>query len=250
MTRERYDPESSRDRLLAAVQQERWLPILQPPFDPSEEDPRFEEALEPAREILGRLAIALHVAYEEACKPGFPLLLSDRPKEKVQYAIKDTDPGFYHLVFFRGKEEQRQRFCSIAKVVLTPELGLEQAKGKFLRHPRNEKDREQEVYDTYFEDSYSSIRGATRSILVEFNKGYQIRSISADCAKDRKSYYFLGVRDLRIEEHLHTYHPQTKTMTLNRDGIFRYDDGTTREVDLAGELLEITSQLPIEHHIR
>lgn len=237
------------------------MPILQSPFDFREEDPRFAEALKSAMEIFGRLAVTLHAAYEEACRPGFPLLLSDRSKSEVQYAIANTESGFYHLVFFQGEEKHKQRFCSVAKVVLAPELALEVAKKKFLYHPKTEKDRAlqdgsaRQVYLEYFEDS-SWIKGVAHSILVVFNRDHQIRSISAVYSSGAfQSYRLFGDRDFRIgyiqpSNVNRIYNLEVAEMiTLNRDGVFRDDDGKTKKVDLSEELLEIASQLPMEHHI-
>ena len=253
-----YEPESSRDRVLAAAQDARWVPILQSPFDFREEDPRFAEALKPAMEIFGRLAVALHVAYEEACRPGFPLLLHDRSKSKIQYAIKDAKPGFYHLVFFQGEERGKQRFCSLAKVVLVPELAIEDAKKKFLIHRDDYK-----VYLPEFEGNISGIRGATRSILVAFNKDYHIWLISAAYPREDgqagtfRSYYFFEGRNFRIKDiqpphdvnWLYAF-DDAEEFSLNRDGVFRSVKREIRDIDLAREILEIASQLPLEHHIR
>lgn len=250
-----------RERLLAAVDKDKWLPILQQPFDYKKIDTRFTGTLKPALTILGRLAITLHATYEEACEFGLPLLKCDKSKKKIQYAIEDNQLGFYHLVFLQGKEINKQRYCQLAKFVLAPESSLEKAKQEFITHPsyNNEVNlyyRERQTsHEPWFEyGSNGPIEGATRCVVLDFDCDHRIRAVlAAYYGNILRSYYFLNPDDIRIEFNKSSLGGWSSSWNqeakLNRDGAFRKENGEVVSCNLAEELLEIISDLPMEHYV-
>jgi|GEM_PF-3543876 hypothetical protein len=260
-------PDGVFGRLLAAVQEDRWLPILRLPLDLNEEDPRMTQALQPVQTILGRLAVAVQVAYEQACEPGYPLVKANSSKSEVQFVVPVTQEGSYDLVFLRGEKNKRGRLCRQAKFASIPDACLPEAAESFLTLPKKPGCGSDflSYYLPYFRSCYSNyaagysspIEGAERCSVIDFNEGGHIKTISQVNHQRKILSYSFGEGN---EVNLVQYTSNTgkwsgswncdQRASLNRDGIFRRLDGQPVDFDIGKNILEIILNFPLIHCVR
>lgn len=124
-----YDPEVTRKKLVEAARQNRWLTILEPPYDHSLTDPRQALAFENISNILGRLGVAVHAMYEYAAKGQVPLLYKDRKNKIFEYLVPDKKtPALNHIVLLLGHSrrwwERQNPNCKYAVFTCIPEIDL------------------------------------------------------------------------------------------------------------------------------
>ncbi|MCR4306173.1 MAG: hypothetical protein NUV73_03760 [Candidatus Daviesbacteria bacterium] len=260
-------PDGVTGRLLAAVQEDRWLPILRLPLDLKEEDPRMTQVLQPVLTILGRLAVAVQAAYEQACEPGYPLVKANSSKNEVQFVVPATQEGFYDLVFLRGGKNRQGRLCRQAKFASIPEAYLPEAAENFLTLPKKPGCGSDflSYYLPFLGSCYSNhatgysrpIKGAERCSVIGFNEDGYIKAISTVNHQGRILSYSFGEGN---EVNFVQYTSNTREWSgswnsdqkasLNRDGIFRKLDGQPVDSDIGKDLLNIVLNFPLIHCVQ
>lgn len=266
--------ESSKvQRIIDAVRADRWLPILNPPFDPRNISSPKLRILTEISNILGPLAVALHVAYEEAYRvDSSPLLKANKGSGRFQYLAQTPDPNFYFLIFLRGTQKgfwsDKALLCQQAKFILMPETRMNAVKNNFAGiFTRKSSDDDfpwlpyLPTLDVRSRDSFIADSPSTTTIL--FNSRGEI-GVLGQYTKDGKeavsvtSYNFSLdkgiVRAMSFSnEWLNLWDNQyswrcDNEYVLNQDGIFRSKKGKPADPTLGMALNEITTRLPLTHY--
>ncbi|MDD2823512.1 MAG: hypothetical protein PHQ59_05545 [Candidatus Daviesbacteria bacterium] len=279
--------EETKLRLLAAVQQDRWRPIVNPPYNFNEVDPRKAGAISKVTNILSRLAVATHVVYEK-CYDGNlgPLLKQDKGRGRFQYLVQTDNPNFYHLVFLQGSTENRSDrnvFCQSANFIQIPETSAKRAKDFFVERPGATRlhIRDNTDYTWYshlpkFLINPGSILAANRDYQNEFiseataattltfnqsneigyigcysrnKKGLFVREYEFNCQSgDIKLLDFSNSKP-QLWNNQSTWELNSE-YSLNQDGILRSPQGQPYHESLEESLISVVAQLPLTNYIK
>lgn len=273
-------PEGSSDALigqvLEAVQSDRWLPILNPPFDFTEIDPRKAAVLTKASHILGRLGVATHVAYKETYNGEYaPLLKEAKDKERgrFQYLYRSSNPNYYYLVYLIGTvpdKSKRELICQSASFILIPEALKEASRTYFIRkfHPGLRNGEGYSYTPKFMHNDYMGddefLSAAKEATTLVFNGGGDIEKLGFYIHTEAElfvaSYQFdfenAEIRFSRYNALAEQWNYSSEaawnptSFFLHQDGLLRSAQGEIEKTPLDEALAVITTRIPLTHYLK
>lgn len=271
LTLGKYNPNKVREQLIKAVQEDRWLAIVSPPHDFSEINPRKVEVLRTVSNILGRLAVAGHAAYQGIYQDELaPLLKRDKKNGKFQYLVATTDPNYYYVVSLKGEvirmfSKGKELLCQGASFVLVPEVEIPTFKEYFVAQAQNPYKWDDYAYCPRLEKggySVYPIYDAKSATSLVFNEKGHIWDVYTFKQENKglftKTYRFdlekgsIGAVSFRDGGDMGTvswnFFSKNSTFSLCQDGVLRSNKGE-EESPMGEALMGIVANLPLVNYI-